>query len=173
MTVTIAGYTHNTSKIGYNGYKLSVPEIAINCEAKPKNISMQDFIDYENGNRHSKPGKLNGGGNFTDYTHARFNKDKNNNLNMLISGFIDGKLIFIIEFPFNSTNFTNKLKNQLDKKFPNGDREGFYLRSASFSFKDYKNDKYKFIYVTYNISEYSKYIDKDLFNTIKKYLECK
>lgn len=96
LTVTIAGYTHNTSKIGYNGYKLSVPEIAINCEAKSKNISMQDFIDYENGNRHSKPGKLNGGGNFTDYTHARFNKDKNNNLNMLISGFIDGKLIFII-----------------------------------------------------------------------------
>lgn len=171
LTVTIAGYTHNSNKIGYNGYKLNVPNIPVNCEAKPKNLCSQDFIDYKNGNRHSKPNKLNGGGNFTDYTWARFDKDKQSNLNMLISGFIDGKIIFIIEFPFNSYNFINKLHSQLVKKFPNGDIEGYYLRSASFSFKDYKHDKYSIIYVSQNIMDFEEYIDKELFKILNNNLE--
>lgn len=171
LTVTIAGYTHNSNKIGYNGYKLNVPNIPLNCEAKPKNICTQDFIDFENGARQSKPNKLNGGGNFTDYTWARFEKDKRSNLNMLISGFIDGKIVFILEFPFNSSNFISKIHNQLEKKFPNGDVEGYYLRSASFSFKDYKNDNYSVIYISKNIIEYERFLDKELFAVLKVNLE--
>lgn len=172
LTVTMAGYTHNSNKIGYNGYKMTTPNSAINCEAKPKNICSQDFVDYENRHRKSCPNKLNGGGNFTDYTWARLQKDKISNLNMLISGFIDGKIIFIMEFPFNTRGFIEKLEEQLSKKFPDGDRAGYYLRSASFSFKDYKNDEYKFIYITQNINCYEKYIEKDLFNTLKENVEA-
>ncbi|MEA3272039.1 MAG: hypothetical protein U9P90_00045 [Patescibacteria group bacterium] len=67
ITVTSAGYKHKESKIGYNGFKQSTfdPEKTIQCEAKPKNI-----------NSNAKPlKKLNGGGNFTDYTYARLKKD--------------------------------------------------------------------------------------------------
>lgn len=90
---------------------------------------------------------------------------------MLISGFIDGKIVFILEFPFNSSNFISKIHNQLEKKFPNGDVEGYYLRSASFSFKDYKNDNYSVIYISKNIIEYERFLDKELFAVLKVNLE--
>ena len=54
--------------------------------------------------------KLNGGGSFNDYTLERFSKDLENNPIILVSGFI----------------------------FPKGQRrEGEYLRSAGFSFRDF------------------------------------
>ena len=135
ITVSIAGYSHNTSKIGYNGFKQAIDGKPINCEAKPKNIER------------TGANKLNGGGNFTDYTFARFNKHKDENFNMLISGFVDGQLLYILEFPFNSKPFTDKLEVQLRRRFPAGDRTGEYLRSASFDFKDYKDaENLKVIY---------------------------
>ncbi len=80
ITVTLAGYKHTEGKIGYNGYKQNVYGKPLKCEAKPQNIR-------SDGKR-----KLNGGGNFTDYTHERLERDLQENLNMLVSGFIDGKL---------------------------------------------------------------------------------
>lgn len=94
ITVTLAGYKHKEGKIGYNGFKQDtfIPGKTIMCEAKPKNVDT---------NLKSLR-KLNGGGNFTDYTFGRLKRDRiEENLNMLISGFIDGKLIYILEFPFN------------------------------------------------------------------------
>lgn len=89
ITVTVAGYRHTEGKIGYNGYKQNVYGKPLMCEAKPKNVR-------SDGKR-----KLNGGGNFTDYTHERLERDIKENLHMLVSGFVDGKLIYILEFPFN------------------------------------------------------------------------
>ncbi|MGL4347767.1 MAG: hypothetical protein ACRCR9_06790 [Chitinophagaceae bacterium] len=40
-------------------------------------------------------------GNFTDYTTERLEKDLKEKLNMLSSGFIDGELQYILEYPFN------------------------------------------------------------------------
>jgi hypothetical protein len=138
ITTTICGYKHNENKIGYNGYRQSAisgkTEV---CEVKPKNVESSNIKR-----------KLNGGGNFTDYTWDRYNKDAKNNPNMLISGFIDGKLIYIFEFSFNIKSFKNKLKKQLEKKFPNKIRnEGDFLRSASFDYRDFINDKNKLIYL--------------------------
>jgi hypothetical protein len=41
ITVTLAGYEHRQSKIGYNGFKQDafVAGKTIKCEAKPKNIN--------------------------------------------------------------------------------------------------------------------------------------
>ncbi len=125
ITVTIAGYEHTESKIGYNGYKRSVYGRPLMCEAKPQNIRSE-------GRR-----KLNGGGNFTDYTHARFERDLKENLNILVSGFVDGRLIYILEFPFKCDSFASKLKRQLNKRFPKGDISGQFLRSARFDYRDY------------------------------------
>jgi hypothetical protein len=40
----------------------------------------------------------------------RLKRDKKENLNILVSGFIDGKLIYIIEFPFNCPSFVKCLE---------------------------------------------------------------
>jgi len=146
ITVTLAGYEHRESKIGYNGFKQDayMPGKTIKCEAKPKNINTEEFRKYEQGKRKTKPAKLNGGGNFSDYTPQRLKKDlKEKNLNMLISGFIDGKLIYILEFPFRCADFVNHLNGQL-KKWQNklkGSKttRGQFLRSASFDYRHYIN----------------------------------
>lgn len=62
ITVSLAGYLHNPKKIGFNGFRQNSLGEPINCEAKPKNICTSD----------EKIKKLNGNGNFTDYTWARF-----------------------------------------------------------------------------------------------------
>jgi hypothetical protein len=171
LTVILAGYTHNTKKIGFNGFKQSSSNKPINCEAKPKNYHTQDFLDYKEGKRKNPPAKLNGNGNFTDYTWARLAKDKISNLNMLISGFIDGQLIYLFEFPFLEKTFLAKLENLLKKRFPHGDKTGEYLRSASFSFQDYaKSRQIKVIYVIIHqkLKEYQPYLNKNLFQFLSK-----
>ena len=92
ITVAVAGYNHNEEKIGYNGYRqttISSGEYEY-CEVKPKNIDRLDLEKYRNGEKKTIR-KLDAGGNFTDYTWKRFDKDLQANLNMLISGFFDGE----------------------------------------------------------------------------------
>ena len=134
---------------------------SLQCEAKPKNI-----ISSSNKKR-----KLDGSGNFTDYTHKRLDKDLRNDLQMLVSGFVDGKLIYILEFPFNYTDFKNRLKEQLNKKFPKGDREGFYLRSANFNYKHFENcSELKIIYCLdkNDLEVYKNFIQKNLLEILFK-----
>jgi len=137
ITVSLAEYTPTNTKIGYNGFKQStkIGGKVIACEAKPQNLNTEDNSKKKN------PRKLTGGGNFTDYTHKRLVRDKKENPNMLISGFVDGELIYVLEFPFNYLSFVKRLKIQLKKRFPNGDRLGEFLRSANFTFEHYKNCK--------------------------------
>ena len=167
VVVSISGYTHRDAKIGYNGYKQSsgIGGKPISCEVKPKNINTED-----NKKRKSKS-KHNGQGNFTDYTHKRIDKDLKENLNMLIAGFVDGELIFILEFPFNCKSFVERLKKQLKKRFPKGDKLGEYLRGANFSFKDYENCKsLKLIYLNKGSLEKNKpAFTKNFFGFLKKY----
>ncbi len=130
VLVSLSGFEQNLGKIGYNGYKHeSIGSKTKYCEAKPKNVNTND----------PKPKKLNGGGNFTDYTWARLEKDKSSNPTMLVGGFIDGRLIYIFKFPFNSKDFVDRLEHQLKNKFPDGDVSGYFLRSASFGLKHYKS----------------------------------
>jgi len=96
ITVALADYQHKERKIGYNGFKQDtfVPGKTIKCEAKPKNVDTEEFEKYKKGERKTSPAKLNGGGNFTDYTPARLNRDKREkDLNLLVSGFVDEKLM--------------------------------------------------------------------------------
>lgn len=139
LTVTIAGYEHSEGKIGFNGFKQNsiVGGEPIACEAKPKNFNTEDLRAYQEGKR-GKPATLNGNGNFTDYTFPRLRKDKKKNPRILVSGFVDGKLIYVIEFPFRIRSLVNRLNQQLLRQFPTGRHiPGRYLRSASFTYKNY------------------------------------
>jgi len=169
LTVTLAGYTHLGEKIGYNGFKQKTSlkgtreNLEIKCEAKPKNILTSS----------GKNKKLNGYGNFSDYTFARLEKDsKEKNLKILVSGFIDGKIIYLLEFPFNYKNFVLNLRKQLLKRFPGGkDIPTEYLRSANFSYKDFSNCKeLKIVYLIkpQELERYRKYFIKDFYDFLIK-----
>lgn len=165
LTVSIAGYKHSEKKIEYNGFKQSafISGKILKCEAKPKNINTHD----------GKIKKLNGGGNFSDYTFGRLKKDRDEKgLNLLVSGFVDGKLIYIIEFPFNSSIFVQHVKKQLLKRFPDGkDKKGEFLRSANFHYQQFisiKNLKTIFLLKRKELEEYRKYIVKPFFDFLIK-----
>ena len=167
ITVSLAGYTHNTQKIGFNGFRQTVNKEPLNCEAKPKNLCTQDFLDYKAGIKRNCPEKLSASGNFTDYTWKRLQKDKISNLNMLVSGFIDGQLVYILEFPFCTEPFVRCLEHQLERYFPNGDEKGRYLRSANFSFKDFsETEDIRNVYILQRnkLQILEPYINKSLYN---------
>ncbi len=156
ITVTISGYQHNPKKLGYNGFKQNsaISGKPISCEAKPKNIQTDG---YEK--RKTKP-KLNGEGGFNDYTTERLKKDIEENLNLLSSGFIDGELQYILEFPFSV--ISKKLKKQLPQKRV----IGTYTRMASFNFSHYKNfPKIKIVYLNKQAVEKNKrYFNKNFYH---------
>lgn len=161
VTVSIAGYQHNSNKLGYNGYKqdTAIGSRPINCEAKTKNIQTEGYEDKK-----SKP-KLNGEGGFNDYTFSRLEKDLKENPNILCSGFIDGELQYILEFPFLA--LANVLRQKLEVFFKNKEigAKGEYLRSATFSLKDYQdNASLRIIYINREaILRNKKYFNKNLF----------
>lgn len=165
LTVTLAGYEHEAGKIGYNGYKhdIHVSGKQIKCEAKPKN--------YDTNSTAKNPQKLSGAGNFSDYTFARLEKDIRENLMMLVSGFVDGKLIYILEFPFNHQEFINRLRSLLIKRFPGGkDITGEFLRSADFYYRNYiECDDLKVMYILEKnkLEGYKSYTSRDFY----KFLE--
>jgi hypothetical protein len=165
LTVTIAGYKHANKKLGFNGFKHNSLGEVIGAEAKPQNLQTIEFENYKKGLR-GQPKKLNGSGNFTDYTWERFFKNQKQNLNMLFSGFIDGKLIYVFKLPYDDELFLSKLELQLKKRFPNGDISGEYLRSANFTFTHYKESKN--LSKIYSISKtelthYQDYVNRDLY----------
>lgn len=169
ITVIIAGYTHKPAKIGYNGFKQStvIGGETIDCEAKPQNINTEENKIRKNQR------KLNGGGNFSDYTYERLKKDLRANLNMLASGFVNGQLIYILEFPFKCSGFVANLKRRLKKYFQKKKRPGEFLRSATFIFKDYKNCRdLKLVYINRGALERSRnYLTKNFFEFLKKQID--
>ncbi len=156
ITAIISDCEILTEKLGYNGFRIETPNTKIFCEIKPKNVNTPCVK------------KLDGRGQFTDYTPERFEKDKKINLKILISGFIDGKLIYIIEIPFNCLE--KHILNKLRKKF--GDnlerKKGNYLRTLEFSYLSYKNCEYiELIFLSENIEEYKNCLTKPFYEFLK------
>ena len=155
ITVVISGYQHNSKKLGYNGFKQNstIGGKPIACEAKPKNIQTDGYEQ-----RKTKP-KLNGEGGFNDYTIERLKKDAKENLNILSSGFIDGQLQYILEFPF------GVVYKHLKEQVPQKRTVGTYTRMASFNFSHYGNySKIKVFYLNKQaIEKNRKYFNKNFY----------
>ena len=164
ILVALNGFIPNEKKIGYNGYLQKTPISGESsfCEAKPKNINTND----------EKLKKLNGTGNFTDYTFERLERNKRDNPLMIIGGFVDGRLIYNFNFPFNSPSFIESLETKLLKRFPKRkDIIGEYLRSATFSLNDYKdirNLDLKVFVSKKQLNQYKNYITRPLFDLISE-----
>ncbi|MYB64357.1 hypothetical protein F4X73_06680 [Candidatus Poribacteria bacterium] len=132
VVAVVAGYEPSSEKLGYNGFRHNtLTGKTEQCEIKPRN--------FRTDSKAKKPKKLNGGGNFTDYTWARFQKHQQEKPNMLVAGFVNGRLIYIFGFSFNEQSFISRLQEQLEHHFSAGDSKGVYQRSAEFSFKHYKD----------------------------------
>lgn len=132
VVAMLAGFTPSAEKLGYDGFRQEAPIGATEyCEIKSKNLRTASTAK-------NKP-KLDGGGNFTDYSWKKFSRHMSENPVMLIAGFVDGQLIYIFQFNFNEPQFTSRLRLQLQRKFPNGDIAGTYLRSAEFIYRHFKD----------------------------------
>ena len=90
---------------------------------------------------------------------------------MLVAGFVDGHLIYIFGFSFNEQSFTSRLREQLEKDFPDGDETNKFLRSAGFVFKYYKDaESLKIIYTAsrQDLFKAQPYITKEVFKHLEK-----
>lgn len=160
ITVEIAGFEHMKDKIGYNGYRqLSASGKTQYCEIKPTN-------SYTKING-SLSKKFSGQGNFTDFSWKKLERITSDEIKMVLSGFINGKLLYVLSFDFNEPSFLNKLSTQLQSKFPKGDKTGFWLRSATFNYLDYKDaNSLKIIYLEKNIIKYDYAFSKSFLNLL-------
>jgi|TARA_Y100000389_G_C17280083_1_gene422489 hypothetical protein len=135
ITIYQCGYENSPGKLGEDGF---VPSSKRPVEVKPQNVTDDK--------------KLGGTGQFTDFTHSRIQKYTENNMLMVTSGFINGKLKFIVEFDFTSPNFLKHITEKVSKALPDGDLPGRYCRSASFGWNQWKDaNNLKLIYLSNNI----------------------
>ena len=147
-------YNHLEGKLNYDGYKDN--EFV---EVKLRNLDTNNVRS-----------RLNGEGNYTDYTWERFKHHLNDNPTLLVGGFIDGRLIYIFKFKYSSEGFINRITERLTSYFGNIDNEripNHYLRSLSFNYSHYKDDA-ELIYVApKDVLEANKqYINKELYGEL-------
>lgn len=164
VVAEVAGYQSRSEKLGYNGFRQNMLTGEVeHCEIKPRNFRTDSPAKNQN--------RLNGDGNFGDYSWTRFQKHQEENPNMLVAGFVDGHLIYIFEFSFNEHSFTSRLLKRLEDALPNGDVSGRYQRNASFTFKHYKDaGSLKSIYTApmKKLTEAQSYITKEVFQYLEK-----
>lgn len=143
-TSLICGYTNSFKKLGYD----AIDKYGKHKEVKPTN-------------RNSKTSKktFNGWFGFSDYTKDRFDNDVKNEVNILQSFFVDGRLIYIIEFPI--VDITHKMDYLLEKYAGKQ-----YIRKAEFTFADLNVDNIEIKYITPDISEYTVAMTKKLYSFI-------
>lgn len=144
VTLELLGLEQNTDKLGYDS-------TTGNYEVKPSNITQ----DSKN--------KLNGHGNITDHRWERHKKFINDNMILLISGWVGGCIIYIIEVAYKDLNA--HVEPQLKKHLPNGDVKNRYVRSVSFSYTHY-NGSCKVRWLSPDLVKYKSFINKKLYSDL-------
>lgn len=157
MAIYFSNHINLEGKLGYDAKTID----GRNVEHKPKNSVGKS--------------KLSGTGNFTDFTHSRIDKYSNDKVLMSVSGFINGKIVYIVEFPFNHSTFKQHLKDKVTKALPDGDKEGKYCRSASFGFKHFKDcEELNVVFTSTDFKEksydstFKNYITKTFYTWLKQ-----
>jgi hypothetical protein len=139
ITLDVCEYESSPGKLGEDGID---PRDGRKIEVKPQNGH----------NKNNKNKKLNGGGQFTDFTHSRIKKYKDNDISMVVSGFHEGKLKFIVQFDYTSPTFLEHITKKVCKSLPNGDESSKYCRSASFGWNQWKDaQNLKLMYLSDNL----------------------
>lgn len=145
-TLEIIGMRQSLDKLGYDSTEG-------NYEVKPQNVYSKMLRI-----------KLNGGGNITDFTWKRHKKYIDDDVKILSSGFVDGKIVYVIEFDYKTIQ--QHIEQQLKKHFPDGDTQGKYLRSARFNYSHYSHGCRK-LYVSNKIDRYKDMIVGKLYDYLQ------
>lgn len=142
-TCITSGYVHLPAKLGFDGYDESRQ---IYCEVKSSSkVINKDLIAKFHAGQITQRNEfidnpIDGRGVFSQFTHDAHERYSLNNVQMLISAYINGVLMFIIEFPFLYDPFKDHLKRMLEKSLPNGDKPG-RSKTISFTYTQYKDCK--------------------------------
>ena len=151
VTLGVLGKNQSVTKLGYDSDDEPI-------EVKPKNISLDSNKKFD------------GSGNFSDFTWARHKKYKNDNVKMMVSGFLDGKVLFVISFDYNSTDFVNEIERQLTRHLPDGDVSSRYVRSVKFSYKHFNtSDSLKIEYLSPEFKTFENKFTKPFYSFILEY----
>ena len=151
VTLGVLGKNQSVTKLGYDSDDEPI-------EVKPKNISSDSNKKFD------------GSGNFSDFTWARHKKYKNDNVKMMVSGFLDGKVLFVISFDYNSNDFVTEIERQLTKHLPDGDASSRYVRSVKFSYKHFNtSDSLKIEYLSPEFKTFENKFTKPFYSFILKY----
>ncbi len=155
ITLMIAKYEPRKKKLGFNGFN---PQTNVDCDVKPINI-LSGTKD-----------RLNGGGNFSDLTPERVDKyeQKGKSFHIIASGFVDGRLVYILEFPYRC--IAKRIRKQVENRFPNWVRKaGEYVRGSTFSFTHYKDcSDLRPIFVNSDLERYQKYLTRELYELLRR-----
>jgi hypothetical protein len=108
--------------------------------------------------------KLDGKGNFSDFTWKRHRKYLGDNVRMLVSGFNHGKLLYIIEFPYSALK--DRIEHVLNMKLPNGDVRGSYVRNAAFGWNHWSTGQYKVVYVRPTLALHKQCFNKKFYKIL-------
>ena len=141
----VAGLIPNSDKLGYDAED-SVSEM------KPKNIDTTN----------PKAKKLDGRGNYSDMTFKRHTTFCDQDAQIHIGGFVDGKQVFQFKVPYRE--MSHHFENQLKKRLPNGDQPTQYLRTMNFSLTQIKQcNNFVLTYLTQDLEDYRGYMSKTLY----------
>jgi len=156
VTVHLSGYKHLTTKHGYDGKNEQE-----SCEAKPENAFIKP-----NGDKNKK---LSGHGTFNDYTLKKHKENMKENPRMVISGWVNGNLLFILGFPFTYKDFSDIILKRLNDKIQKGKRT-----SIGFTYNSYKKcQDIEILYYRKNISDYKDWFTVPMYEFLKEKIdEC-
>ncbi len=130
-----------------------------NVEIKTKCILTEPGIL---GETITKNPKHNGLGKFAKWTWARHKKYLDDNVIISIGGYTNGRLLFVIDFPY--VNLKEYAEEKLTKQFPDGDVVGVYLNTLDFSWLRFKDGEFRVRFV-------SKYIEESRAHFVKKFYD--
>jgi hypothetical protein len=151
-TVTMAGFIHNPQRFGFDGFD-DVRKMYCEVKSSSKIINKELLRKFSAGllNQRNEfiDSPFDGRGVFSLFTHEAYVRYMTEDVNMLISAYINGVLMFIIEFPFRHSTFEGHVKRMLERSLPNGDKPG-RAKTISFGYNQYKdcNDA-KLIFLTH------------------------
>jgi hypothetical protein len=150
-TITTAGYVHNPAKFGFDGYD-DVTGVFCEVKSSSKIINkelIKKFIAGKIAQRNEFiDNPIDGRGVFSLFTHEAFDNHLKNDVIMLVSAYINGVLMFIIEFPFKYKTFQDHVKRMLERTLPNGDKPG-RSKTISFAYTQYKDCReVRLVYLT-------------------------
>lgn len=148
VTKYMLGLEGSESKMGYDDDEFPI-------EVKPQNFSGTS--------------KLNGGGSFSDFTWRRSNKYTNDGAVIVVSGFAEGKVLYVVQFPYEVVR--PKIEQALRRHLPKGDQPNRYVRTASFSWRQWRDSMIDVVFVRDNIHQYKHTMVKGLYKLLTEQKE--